>query len=73
MLQAHARNIQTHSSHQCRAQAELDGIQEEQMRLGELGVRMSPLQAAELDLRKEKVAKLVKVTHAMERFPCTRV
>lgn len=50
---------------QCRAQAELDGIQEEQMRLGELGVRMSPLQAAELDRRKEKVARLVKVIYVM--------
>ena len=50
---------------QCRAQAELDGIQEEQMRLGELGVRMSPPQAAELDRRKEKVARLVKVIYVM--------
>ena len=48
----------------CRAQAELDGIQEEQTHMGELGVGMSPLQAADLDCRKEKVAKLVKVRHA---------
>ncbi len=45
-----------------RAQAELDGIQEEQARMGELGVGISPLQAADLDRRKEKVAKLVKVS-----------
>ena len=45
----------------CRAQAELDGLQEEQARMGELGVGISPLQAADLDRRKEKVAKLVKV------------
>ncbi|DBA70138.1 TPA: hypothetical protein ACH3X2_012191 [Trebouxia sp. C0005] len=42
-----------------RAQAELDGLQEEQARMGELGIGISPLQAADLD-RKEKVAKLVK-------------
>ncbi len=46
----------------CRAQAELDGLQEEQARMGELGVGISPLQAADLDRRKEKVAKLVKVS-----------
>jgi len=45
-----------------RAQAELDGLQEEQARMGELGVGISPLQAADLDRRKEKVAKLVKVS-----------
>ncbi|DBA89218.1 TPA: hypothetical protein ACH3X1_016364 [Trebouxia sp. C0004] len=44
-----------------RAQAELDGLQEEQARMGELGVGISPLQAADLDRRTEKVAKLVKV------------
>ena len=44
-----------------RAQAELDGIQEEQAHMGELGVGMSPLQAADLDRRRDKVAKLVKV------------
>ncbi|DBB11583.1 hypothetical protein WJX82_010561 [Trebouxia sp. C0006] len=43
-----------------RAQAELDGLQEEQARMGELGVGITPLQAADLDRRKEKVAKLVK-------------
>ncbi|KAL0042828.1 hypothetical protein WJX79_000990 [Trebouxia sp. C0005] len=42
-----------------RAQAELDGLQEEQASMGELGIGISPLQAADLD-RKEKVAKLVK-------------
>ncbi len=46
----------------CRAQAELDGLQEEQACMGELGVGISPLQAADLDRRKEKVAKLVKVS-----------
>ena len=46
----------------CRAQAELDGLQEEQARMGELGVGITPLQAADLDRRKEKVAKLVKVS-----------
>lgn len=41
--------------------------------MGDLGFRMSPLQAAELDRRKEKVAKLVKVNcvTALENVPCT--
>ena len=34
--------------------------------MGELGVRMSSLQTAELDRRKEKVAKLIKVMHVTE-------
>lgn len=50
----------------CRAQAELDGIQEEQMRMDELGIGMSPLQAADLDRRLERVAKLVKVSDAVQ-------
>ena len=49
----------------CRAQAELDGIQGEQERMGELGAGLSPLQAADMDRRKDKVAKLVKVGHAI--------
>ena len=49
----------------CRAQAELDGIQEEQTRMAELGIAVPPLQAAELERRKEKVAKLVKVSVCM--------
>ena len=51
----------------CRAQAELDGIQEEQARSGELGVGISPLQAADLERRTEKVAKLVKVRPCLLR------
>lgn len=31
--------------------------------MGELGVGISPLQAADMDRRREKVAKLVKVSH----------
>ena len=54
----------------CRAQAELDGIQEEQSRMGELGIGISPLQAADLDRRMEKVAKLVKVSNAVQCCRC---
>ncbi|KAL3160635.1 hypothetical protein ABBQ32_010559 [Trebouxia sp. C0010 RCD-2024] len=43
-----------------RAQAELDGIQEDQTRMAELGIGVPPLQAAELERRQQKVAKLVK-------------
>lgn len=46
----------------CRAQAELDGIQEDQTRMAELGIGVPPLQAAELERRQQKVAKLVKVS-----------
>lgn len=40
--------------------------------MGELDFKKSPLQAAEMDRRKEKVAKLVKVicAMAMESLPC---
>ena len=71
MLQA-CKKPSNHSYCHCRAQAELDGIQEEQTRMGELDFKKSPLQAAEMDRRKEKVAKLVKVicAMAMESLPC---
>ena len=44
----------------CRAQAELDGLQEEQARQ-EIG-QTSTMQAPDLELRKDKVFKLVKVS-----------
>lgn len=56
----------------CRAQAELDGIQEDQTRMAELGIAVPPLQSAEQERRKEKVAKLVKVSvfHDRELLGC---
>lgn len=39
----------------------MDGIQEEEIHMSAMEVGMSQLQEAELDRRKEKVAKLVKV------------
>lgn len=58
--------MRVEKTYQCRAQAELDGIQEEQIHVGAMEVGMSQLQEAELDRRKEKVAKLVKVGFACQ-------